>query len=1262
MSVVQPPTNASPLRLRREYAAPFVVRSPRGLSALAPPLPQQTSGGSSSSTAAAVSSGEPTKQNLTWAAAPAVPSSPPPRTQAVGLTASRASLLFGFGDLQPPGGSPRGSPERAAVSSSSSSAQLPTTSPSSASSPRRVCRTEVLGQAVWSLDAAASLRATLPAKAAQTVLSAPSRPRASLPAAAVQQVSSLRDVQGREVGLAFRPTTSCEDGSRPFGRQKTAPSTSSSAGPFQEAAAAQCGIAAPADMQHEIASMHAMFDVPKLLEILQRPPTTYAAIPELNEEERKTMSSLALGVRRATQLLASDALDGHLFRFRLQASVAGLPQQAAETSKELSLPLSAQDSSAASTDCPPDSSRQASHAAASDSSPPLSSRFTTRRLQESGSSSQRLESPLKAAVERILSATKEGAGAILADAGNSKPAQHTRDAADEAAARTAEAAPCSSPPHCQASPSVDEAPGGELPGRVRGFSEESIDGDEEDERGDGLLLSSSPRSSGTDCDGDEGQPAQKRLGTESLAPGVSTLSGSCASLRGGSEASTRHPSDFGAWSDAASSPLVSSSSVSSQLPVQQERSAQTPGPAASNGRPPAVPPLTTERPVRLQSPLSKRSLAAASNSSPTADGRAVAPIRRRNTKDAPANVYSPRQRAAAAAGAGRALPAWMDLKSPFARDASTEKMRAQMAISPRQRGSPRRVGTDRPAEAPVVHRRPAQAIAERAESPTMMPRSIKSDPTDRAIAARRKLLPDSAGTSAVATPVGKTRNAVSPASMVRPLISPRAAARGMRRMVSNDMTPAAAMGPGGGGSSSSTAFPRTPPAAASSASTAAPTASAAPEGGRSPEARPVTTTPTGYNLNKFDPSRAGSALRLRRGREGCQRAVAAQFQALHANCVAGSVSAEGRSLSPSGSRKASQVHHALDFYATGKLIGRGGFGKVNVGVHKLTEELTAMKLCERRRVAEAKKCLRQEVSVLKRLNGHANVIQLFEVIETSQHVVLVMEFAAGGDLLKYVRQRRRLSEQCSQDFFRQLMEGIEYMHGLSVVHRDIKLENLLLDSFGCLKIADFGVAVMAAANTILSDQCGTPSYVAPEIVLEGGYEGFPVDIWSAGIVLYAMLCGRVPFKGDCLFELKRAIVSGQFELPAHVSAAPASMVCSLIVVDPRKRPTVGEALKHEWLEGVVNRIELMYGLVPLSASGEEAVSPWGMRGELLRKDDERAFKALFDTVTGFGFPEAFVAESVREGRLNHATATFHLLLQQAIRKRASASGHGARPT
>jgi len=386
--------------------------------------------------------------------------------------------------------------------------------------------------------------------------------------------------------------------------------------------------------------------------------------------------------------------------------------------------------------------------------------------------------------------------------------------------------------------------------------------------------------------------------------------------------------------------------------------------------------------------------------------------------------------------------------------------------------------------------------------------------------------------------------------------------------------------------------------------------------------------------------RNSSAVRLRRDREGCQRAIAAQFQ-------------NSDEAQPGSSPKNKSHMHALEFYAIGRLLGKGAFGKVNVGVHKLTEELTAIKLCERKRIAEvqAKKCLMQEVSILKRLNGHPNIIRLFEVIETAAQVVLVMEFASGGDLLRYVRQRRWLAESCAQDLFKQLLDGIAHIHSMGVIHRDIKLENLLLDAFSCLKIADFGVAVIVKSpGKKLNEHCGTPSYIAPEILLESGYDGQPVDVWSAGVVLYAMLCGRVPFKGENLADLKRCILRGKFHVPSNLSKKADLMIRGVIVVDPKKRFTIRDALEHQWLHGVVNRAATVYG-VPEPVCSQDG----GMSEGVRPLPNDRVTKDLLGRVAMFGFPRTHIEESLRDGRLNHATATFYLLAQQGVCKRTMAS-------
>ena len=131
----------------------------------------------------------------------------------------------------------------------------------------------------------------------------------------------------------------------------------------------------------------------------------------------------------------------------------------------------------------------------------------------------------------------------------------------------------------------------------------------------------------------------------------------------------------------------------------------------------------------------------------------------------------------------------------------------------------------------------------------------------------------------------------------------------------------------------------------------------------------------------------------------------------------------------------------------------------------------------------------------------------------------MIEICAGGDLLNYVRKRRQLKEEVAKSVFKQLINGIAYCHSKSILHRDIKLDNILLSSNGEVKICDFGVSKAVKRGEMMTEQCGTPAYIAPEILADRGYEGFAVDIWSAGVVLYAMLYGVVPFRANNMSEL-----------------------------------------------------------------------------------------------------------------------------------------------
>jgi len=155
---------------------------------------------------------------------------------------------------------------------------------------------------------------------------------------------------------------------------------------------------------------------------------------------------------------------------------------------------------------------------------------------------------------------------------------------------------------------------------------------------------------------------------------------------------------------------------------------------------------------------------------------------------------------------------------------------------------------------------------------------------------------------------------------------------------------------------------------------------------------------------------------------------------------------------------------------------------------------------------------------LLRLNQHRSVVKLLDCFETKQHTCFVMELCPGGDLLSYVRKRRKLKEELAKSFFLQLVQGLDYLHKVTrIAHRDIKLDNILLDAHGRLKICDFGVSKRVKDETeVMREQCGTPAYIAPEILRDKGYRGFKIDMWSAGVCLYAMLFGTVPFKANSM--------------------------------------------------------------------------------------------------------------------------------------------------
>ncbi len=177
---------------------------------------------------------------------------------------------------------------------------------------------------------------------------------------------------------------------------------------------------------------------------------------------------------------------------------------------------------------------------------------------------------------------------------------------------------------------------------------------------------------------------------------------------------------------------------------------------------------------------------------------------------------------------------------------------------------------------------------------------------------------------------------------------------------------------------------------------------------------------------------------------------------------------------------------------------------------------------------KARKKIVHETGLLKLLN-HPSVVRFYETFDTNKYIMIVMEYVSCGDLLSFVRKRSKLTETIAKFIFKQIMEGLSFIHSQGVVHRDIKLDNILIDLQNNIKICDFGVSKEIKKGDIMHDQCGTPAYIAPEILKNQGYEGFGVDLWSAGVVLYAMLSGTVPFKANNMNELHKIIIKGYFQ-------------------------------------------------------------------------------------------------------------------------------------
>ncbi len=249
-------------------------------------------------------------------------------------------------------------------------------------------------------------------------------------------------------------------------------------------------------------------------------------------------------------------------------------------------------------------------------------------------------------------------------------------------------------------------------------------------------------------------------------------------------------------------------------------------------------------------------------------------------------------------------------------------------------------------------------------------------------------------------------------------------------------------------------------------------------------------------------------------------------------------------------------------------IGTGTFSKVAKAFHIITDQEVAVKILQKEKIKDEidiERILR-EIEILKKVI-HPNICQLYETYSTVHNFYLMMEHITGGDLFDYITSNDYLSEIQSCIFFRQLISVIEYLNELGISHRDLKPENILLDkNHQNIKLIDFGLSNYYSDKKLLKSSCGSPCYASPEMLSGRPYLGITTDLWSAGIVLYSMLVGSLPFDDQELYELYKQIKLGKFYLPSTLSLEAIDLLKRLLNVDPTKRIGLEEIKNHKWFQ------------------------------------------------------------------------------------------------
>ena len=292
-------------------------------------------------------------------------------------------------------------------------------------------------------------------------------------------------------------------------------------------------------------------------------------------------------------------------------------------------------------------------------------------------------------------------------------------------------------------------------------------------------------------------------------------------------------------------------------------------------------------------------------------------------------------------------------------------------------------------------------------------------------------------------------------------------------------------------------------------------------------------------------------------------------------------------------------------YLLGEALGEGAFAKVRLATQIHIKEKCAIKIVDKRFLENVQDIqrLRKEIKILKKIR-HKNIIQLYDIMESKTNLYFVMEYCKGGELFDFIVKKKKLTEKEACVFFHQIINGVEYLHNQGIIHRDLKPENLLLDEKNQIKISDFGLSTFFTKDNFLQTACGTPSYAPPEMLEGLQYNGEASDIWSCGIILYAMLCGSLPFtesKEDIIVE---KIKKHEYKIPDYLSKEAQDILNHILKINPIERYTIESIKKHPWFNIVkphlIKGISVDYIKIPVDDKILEMVKNYGFNPDECR--------------------------------------------------------------